>query len=213
MTLAVFSGINDPHWVIEPNQELAKLFAQAHKAQLLFEVDNMPPRLGYKGFIVQDDQNEFLVLGSRTTDLQELLFMSIPKGLLPNKVYHRVLTTIKDGTVQPVDAEERRKRYAPPFNRDPWRGRHKKHNNCYNYATQRRTDTFAQPGRGSGAVYAAVTKERIRAAAINDGLVVVANGNTPAGARHVVALVVEDCKYQLNLPIHSILQTFYDFGD
>jgi len=193
VTLAVFSGVSDPHWVIQPTNEIIKLYGAASKQNLLLEVDDMPSRLGYKGLIVQEESNEFLVLGPKTVQLQTQLFLSMPANLVPDKVYNRVLKTIKEGSVQPVEAQQRRKRYAPPFNAGPWTGQHEKKNNCYNYANQKLTDTFAQPGRGSNAMYAAITKERIRLASLSDGLQNAANGNTPGGERHVVALVVEDC--------------------
>jgi hypothetical protein len=43
-------------------------------------------------------------------------------------------------------------------------------NNCYNYASNKRTNTFAQPGRGSGHMYTALTCQAVSAAAISDGL-------------------------------------------
>lgn len=46
-------------------------------------------------------------------------------------------------------------------------------NNCYNYANNRRTDTYAQPGRRSAyppIVAATTTCENVSAAAISDGL-------------------------------------------
>jgi len=43
-------------------------------------------------------------------------------------------------------------------------------NNCYNYASNKRTNTFAQPGRGSGHIYTALTCPAVTAAAISDGL-------------------------------------------
>jgi hypothetical protein len=42
-------------------------------------------------------------------------------------------------------------------------------NNCYNYATNRRTDTFAQPGRASGRMYSAINCAEVGAAAVRDG--------------------------------------------
>lgn len=42
-------------------------------------------------------------------------------------------------------------------------------NNCYNYASNRRTDTFAQPGRGAGAMYTALTCAEVTRAALRDG--------------------------------------------
>ena len=44
-------------------------------------------------------------------------------------------------------------------------------NNCYNFATNRRTDTFAQPGRASGHPAATIDCSNIRTAAISDGAV------------------------------------------
>jgi hypothetical protein len=43
-------------------------------------------------------------------------------------------------------------------------------NNCYNYASNKRTNTFAQPGRGSGHIYTSLTCPAVTAAAISDGL-------------------------------------------
>ena len=42
-------------------------------------------------------------------------------------------------------------------------------NNCYNYATNRRTNTFAQPGRATGSFPYPLACEQVRAAAISDG--------------------------------------------
>jgi len=64
-------------------------------------------------------------------------------------------------------------------------------NNCYNYATNYRTDTFAQPGLASGAMYASLSCADVLAAAIRDELV-----DSPGADNHcptegqLVALVV-----------------------
>lgn len=42
-------------------------------------------------------------------------------------------------------------------------------NNCYNYATNRRTDTFAQPGRASGHMYAHINCADVTNGALSDG--------------------------------------------
>lgn len=64
-------------------------------------------------------------------------------------------------------------------------------NNCYNYASNKRTDTFAQPGRGSGQIYTAITCAAVSAAALRDGLrrryVCFPDSEKP---RYLVALVV-----------------------
>jgi hypothetical protein len=44
-------------------------------------------------------------------------------------------------------------------------------NNCYNYATNYRTDTFAQPGLAAGQEYTALECANVRAAAVADELI------------------------------------------
>lgn len=64
-------------------------------------------------------------------------------------------------------------------------------NNCYNYSTNYRTDTFAQPGRGSGTMYSSITAAQIREAAVRDTLIdapTADNKYPPEG--QLVALVI-----------------------
>ena len=65
------------------------------------------------------------------------------------------------------------------------------YNNCYNYGTNYRTDTFAQPGRAANAQYTALTCTSVKAAAIKDELInwSTANNRCPKEG-HLVALVV-----------------------
>jgi hypothetical protein len=58
--------------------------------------------------------------------------------------------------------------FDPAFWNDP---AHVTHNNCYNFATNRRTDTFAQPGNASGHPAPVIDCNNVRAAAISDGAV------------------------------------------
>jgi hypothetical protein len=44
------------------------------------------------------------------------------------------------------------------------------HNNCYNYASNKRTNTFAQPGRGCGHMYTAITCAEVTRGGLCDGL-------------------------------------------
>jgi hypothetical protein len=64
-------------------------------------------------------------------------------------------------------------------------------NNCYNYATNYRSDTFAQPGKAAGAQYSALTCASVKPAAIADALIdnPGANNRCP-GEGHLVALVI-----------------------
>ncbi|KAL9969862.1 hypothetical protein ACROYT_G022130 [Oculina patagonica] len=131
---------------------------------------------------------QFYLLDGISGDLQ-----SMPKGAIPEKIIERTQQVISAGTVLPELKSGTSKRHRPPFNPGPWMNDAvRDNNNCYNYANIQITNTFAQPGRGSGAIYAAITAAAVRTASVNDGLVVAANSVSPAGSRHVVALVVED---------------------
>jgi hypothetical protein len=57
--------------------------------------------------------------------------------------------------------------FNPGFWNDPY---HVIHNNCYNYASNRRTDTFAQPGRATGHQATTMACSNVTAAALSDGL-------------------------------------------
>jgi hypothetical protein len=87
----------------------------------------------------------------------------------------------------------RRCRCAPEYEPAWWNdgGQKQFGNNCYNYSTNYRTDTFAQPGRAAGAMYTALTCASVRPAAVADDLI------AKPGARnrcpeegHLVALVI-----------------------
>lgn len=60
----------------------------------------------------------------------------------------------------------------PPFQPDPWNDTKGvlMNNNCYNYSTNIRTDTFAQPGRASGRQWKVNAPSDVASAAIADGL-------------------------------------------
>ncbi len=64
-------------------------------------------------------------------------------------------------------------------------------NNCYNYSTNYRSDTFAQPGLAAGAMYGSLTCPDVLAGAVADDLIAEpkANNRCPKEG-HLVALVV-----------------------
>lgn len=82
---------------------------------------------------------------------------------------------------------------APLYEPNWWNdnGQKQFHNNCYNYSTNYRSDTFAQPGRAAGAMYGALTCASVKPAAVKDALIdsPAANNKCPAEG-HLVALVI-----------------------
>jgi hypothetical protein len=77
------------------------------------------------------------------------------------------LTTI---TPEEIIAQVQCAYEATWFNPGFWNNpAHQSKNNCYNYATNRRTDTFAQPGRASGHMYSAINCHQVTNGAVSDG--------------------------------------------
>jgi hypothetical protein len=82
--------------------------------------------------------------------------------------------------------------YEPLWWNDGWGGQKQPNNNCYNYGTNYRTDTYAQPGRASGAMYSnPPTCANVRPAAVADGLIDTPSANNKCPKEgHLVALVI-----------------------
>ena len=226
VTLAVFSGVPDPQWLITPKslnyEKIKKLLgaAKAKKAEYLPE--QMPPQLGYKGFLVQEDGEDkpCLIVGPKTTDLQEELLKSCPpktsrrlrKKLRGGSLLKMLAKVIKAAKVIPVALKAIKalrqgvgsKRYPPVFEgaANLWNTPTvQPYNNCYNYGNDLITNTFAQPGKGSGQMYRRIDFEEVTRAASRDGLRVIQPGPgdsipyvSPHSPDHLVALVVDPGK-------------------
>lgn len=99
---------------------------------------------------------------------------------------------------KPISVTGRRKRYAYEITSYPWNDipAAQLNNNCYNYANNKATYTFAQPGRGSGARCQYHLPDCMRNAAINDHLETLdlppaaPLPPVPSGKKHLVALVI-----------------------
>ena len=82
--------------------------------------------------------------------------------------------------------------YTPTFWNDGGTVQHS--NNCYNYSNNKRTDTFAQPGRASGSTAGTMQCDPVKTAAIADGLTALpASGHCPSSSKSTeckLALVV-----------------------
>lgn len=80
---------------------------------------------------------------------------------------------------------------ATPFNPGFWNQPDTQpYNNCYNYAVNSRTNTFAQPGRAHGyTIPPGISCEDVRKGAMQDGLRIWGNCQPPGTKRYVLALV------------------------
>lgn len=188
---------NEPQYA-----QIKQLLGEARKAKTAYSPDAMPAKLGYKGYLIQEaGKQPELIVGRGTEPLQNLLLETMPEKLMKEDFKNRVSSEIKSGKAQPqVPTATKRKRYAPLFEMLPWSNAFtRRNNNCYNYANIVVTNTFAQPGRGSGAIFTAMAALQVQTASVNDGLVAIdpqpANTapvpNRPSGNPHLVALVVD----------------------
>lgn len=80
---------------------------------------------------------------------------------------------------------------APPYEPAMWNfSPTQPNNNCYNYANDRVTNTFAQPGKYHNAQYTALTCASVQPAAVADGLVASPNFTQALSDGWYVALVI-----------------------
>ncbi len=208
-TLVVFSGFRDPEWTIASSHpdymKIQTRLNNAIKNGLAYQRKDLPSILGYKGILVETNVTSVrLIVGPQTVELQTMLFNTMPKDTLPDKFRKEISKTIASGVVKLQIAPKRNKRFAPPYGtfqvEHPWAQLGRQFtNNCYNYATTIRTDTFAWPGRATGLMlYPPTTGHTVGLSASRDGLTAlnVAPGapapvNPPLpNQNHMVALVV-----------------------
>lgn len=104
ITLAIFSGRRDPQWTVDTNHpkfdEIQQLLKDARMHNFTYNPEQMPARLGYKGFLVKSENNVELIVGNETVRLQQLLLESIPEDVLPHKNRDWVLAAINAGNVK-----------------------------------------------------------------------------------------------------------------
>lgn len=82
-----------------------------------------------------------------------------------------VNTSLKRPNVDPVRGPDNVTKYDPQNDCQGYFEKYQSQNNCYNYGNDIATNTFAQPGRGSGQKWSKNTCEDMKAAATRDGLV------------------------------------------
>ena len=201
VTLLIYSGLPDPVWTIgsqnEKFQQIKELLDNARAKGNIFGYKNIPALLGFRGFLVQQSGSlgEELILGKETGDLQKLLLDTMPKESIKDNLRQKILQAIDLGTVSPrvpdatqdslapvssqVPSKEDKggvgviQHYAPKYNPDRWNKIPVilRYNNCYNYANQKITNSFAQPGYASGYYPYDITPEDLIKACESDGLV------------------------------------------
>ena len=103
----------------------------------------------------------------------------MPKGAIHKSLLEKIPKAIDSGAVSPIRVRPTRydktdpAHYAPNYNPNRWNDYSLilQNNNCYNYANQKITNTFAQPGNASGnPITYPLTAAKTLSAAESDGL-------------------------------------------
>ena len=218
VTLNVFSGRPNPTWVV-PDEAAAELRDRVSRIATLSNLK--PPSvlggLGYRGFSVSHDHDAELTLNLHAgvvdrggpsptliADDREIerFLLSTAGGAIADEVRAHV----EQSLAIPISDIVGRVPYLPPshcpvchaadapaYNPGMWNTPAvQPHNNCYNYANNRITNTFAQPGRATGHPIKTLSCPGTVPSAHSDGLVGVANFNAPLahGAGWYVAVVI-----------------------
>lgn len=212
VTLHVFSGNPDPSWELTDSQseELADRIYAIPKTTLL-KPSGIVGGLGYRGFSVHAvrerrlDPHVYVHLGvveldrfdvnriAEDTELEEWLLATGAQAVAP-AVREQVRSDLRASSSHLSTPGSRAEsiRAVPPYDPGKWNNDAtiRTHNNCYNYANDKITNTFAQPGRGSGSMYTAIDCGSVGTAAQSDGQVKVASASSTPAQGHFAALVI-----------------------
>jgi len=173
----VYAGLRDPMWKIGQclNSDIPNLLLQAKSSGHVYQHECVPTKTGYKGFLIQDTTDELLITGPETVQLQLLLLDTMPDELSPTGSYRqRIRNVITSGKVSadcPNTAGN--ESCVLPNSLDRWNviEEIRRKNNGYSYVHSAITNSYAQPGRGTGKIYSQIATEAIKNAAARDGFV------------------------------------------
>jgi hypothetical protein len=212
VTMLVYSGVTDPQWVISGDNErelrrltdAAALARPAHDGvlgyrgfnvvdtmvvgpdpQLLFQVQSAGATISSASIVGSPDIEDFLLWTGQTNSISDELTMHVRAALQAPIAPAVAAPAVACPPCNAPDAP----RYNPAlWNNPPVQGS----NNCYNYANNQATNTFAQPGCATGDPYTSPSCDGVIPAARSDGLVPCPNFAAPLVADRgwYVALVI-----------------------
>jgi hypothetical protein len=194
VTLDIYSGRENPTWVID-DQQISELRRQSARAT--GPRQGPLPLLGYRGFHVRPVESEHVpalrleghaesVAGAgdavvvASPAAEEFLLSTAGKSISAAVKKH-----VKDAIARGISPDLLRALAhalahrcpaclaadAPVYNPNFWNvPARQPFNNCYNYANDQATNTFAQPGRATGKPITALSCPGVQPSAVSDGL-------------------------------------------
>lgn len=74
--------------------EIERLLSIARSGNFVYSFEDMPARLGYKGFLLRDatkaNAEPELIIGSHTAQLQQLLLKTMPENILSENLRSKI---------------------------------------------------------------------------------------------------------------------------
>lgn len=215
ITIDLFSGRPNPTIELDDAQ-LPKRMTRSEVRKLASAAvrdDTQSSILGYRGIILEETNPQSNAFGRHriaedSGAIAELLghkgqtpladFILSMKRTAENRQLRRALSAFREfageherhrhGKHRPAAACKCAPLYEPAWWNDA--GQHQWNNNCYNYSTNYRTDTFAQPGQAAGQQYTTLDCPAVHAAALADDLLDTPLKNKCPKEGHLVALVI-----------------------
>jgi len=214
VTIHMYSGVPNPTFELTPEQEdkIAEVLSQQNQKTLQQSPSSMG-MLGYRGFEINSSQIEAIpqktlifdsivdigesdevnFIDSNSTIESMLLEFATPTIDAEEKEYIEevIQKNVLGGVANSL--ENFQLMIVPPLNLGKWNNdpHVKRNNNCYNYANDKITNTFAQPGRGSGQTGPyPPTCQGTGSASERDGQVPVSSASSTPAQGHFVGLVI-----------------------
>ncbi|XP_062599706.1 uncharacterized protein LOC134261247 [Saccostrea cucullata] len=160
---------------------------------------NNPRALGYRGFIVNMGTMSMPIPGGSSRELEGMMmnFFNIPMEVR-NHCNQQIFGKDRNNPMYTETMSSRtcqNPQSSTTFQPSRWNSNSmiQSQNNCYNYATDIITNTFAQPGRASGYSYPSTTGENLQYGSELDGLARVdppSEQCLPVPNRNLIALVI-----------------------
>ncbi|WP_147441883.1 hypothetical protein [Corallococcus exercitus] len=189
--LDIFSGRPNPRWALTERE--ARQLTERIRADpsLLLPLDADTGGLGYRGFIVRAEDtgmaDDWKRLGlppmvrlggafqPEAAESSRFLLHSAESARLDLRDPGPVLAEAESVILQSQDVQGVMTICNPAaLTSDTdfsyWNGAaNQPYNNCYNFASNLRTNTFAQPGRAAGAMYTSISCSAVGTGAVRDG--------------------------------------------
>ncbi len=214
VTLDMYSGLPNPSWEISDAdaKKLSKLLSKKRKLSTVSS-PGTAGRLGYRGLILTSPGEGVSPMRMRAFDgILETATLEAPNYVDKNSEIESFLLTtagaaLRTDELQYIQQEIEKNvsggvanslsgfelMAIPPYDPGKWNNNPTvlQNNNCYNYGNDTITNTFAQPGRGTGqmAPYPPSCSET-SAAAVRDGLKSIPSSDVTPTEGHIAALVV-----------------------